>query len=81
MERKFTAPKGLYIYIWWRGEDLNLRRRRRQIYSLFPLTTREPLHTNKSQKTENKSQKKSASWLLVSGFKLELTMGLEPATP
>jgi hypothetical protein len=27
---------------WWWGEDLNLRRHRRQIYSLFPLTTREP---------------------------------------
>ena len=30
---------------WWWGEDLNLRRLRRQIYSLFPLTTREP-HQN-----------------------------------
>ena len=29
--------------IWWRGEDLNLRRLSRQIYSLIPLTTREPL--------------------------------------
>ena len=28
---------------WWRGEDSNLRRRSRQIYSLIPLTTREPL--------------------------------------
>ena len=27
---------------WWGGEDSNLRRLRRQIYSLFPLTTREP---------------------------------------
>ena len=27
---------------WWWGEDLNLRRLRRQIYSLFPLATREP---------------------------------------
>ncbi len=31
---------------WWRGEDSNLRRHRRQIYSLFPLTAREPLHGN-----------------------------------
>ena len=31
---------------WWRGEDSNLRRLRRQIYSLFPLTAREPLHVN-----------------------------------
>ena len=30
-------------YLWWRGEDLNLRRLSRQIYSLIPLTTREPL--------------------------------------
>jgi hypothetical protein len=28
---------------WWRGEDSNLRRHGRQIYSLFPLTAREPL--------------------------------------
>ena len=28
---------------WWRGEDSNLRRHRRQIYSLFPLAAREPL--------------------------------------
>ncbi len=30
---------------WWWGEDLNLRRHRRQIYSLFPLAAREP-HPN-----------------------------------
>ena len=29
--------------IWWRGEDSNLRRLSRQIYSLIPLTAREPL--------------------------------------
>src|SRR5689334_12331881 len=29
--------------IWWRGKDSNLRRHRRQIYSLLPLATREPL--------------------------------------
>ena len=28
---------------WWRGEDLNLRRRCQQIYSLPPLATRVPL--------------------------------------
>ena len=32
-------PKGY----WWRGEDSNLRRLRRQIYSLLPLATRVPL--------------------------------------
>ncbi len=29
---------------WWRGKDSNLRRQCRQIYSLIPLTAREPLH-------------------------------------
>ncbi len=28
---------------WWRGEDSNLRRLSQQIYSLPPLTAREPL--------------------------------------
>ena len=28
---------------WWRGKDSNLRRQSRQIYSLLPLTAREPL--------------------------------------
>ena len=31
--------------IWWRGKDSNLRRQSRQIYSLIPLATREPLQT------------------------------------
>ena len=30
---------------WWRGKDSNLRRQSRQIYSLIPLATREPLHS------------------------------------
>jgi hypothetical protein len=30
---------------WWRGKDSNLRRQNRQIYSLIPLTAREPLQT------------------------------------
>ena len=29
---------------WWRGMDSNHRRQSRQIYSLIPLTAREPLH-------------------------------------
>jgi hypothetical protein len=33
----------LRINIWWRGKDSNLRRLSRQIYSLIPLTAREPL--------------------------------------
>lgn len=28
---------------WWREQDSNLRRLSRQIYSLIPLTAREPL--------------------------------------
>ncbi len=35
--------------IWWRGEDSNLRRLSRQIYSLVPLTAREPLLRIKSE--------------------------------
>jgi hypothetical protein len=31
------------INVWWRGVDSNHRRRSRQIYSLIPLATREPL--------------------------------------
>ncbi len=30
------------LKFWWGGEDSNLRRLSRQIYSLIPLTTREP---------------------------------------
>ncbi|SMG63102.1 hypothetical protein BMETH_1471_1 [methanotrophic bacterial endosymbiont of Bathymodiolus sp.] len=30
---------------WWRGEDSNLRRQSRQIYSLIPLAAREPLRS------------------------------------
>src|SRR5688572_15243837 len=30
---------------WWRGKDSNLRRLSQQIYSLPPLTAREPLRT------------------------------------
>ena len=31
------------LFKWWRGKDSNLRRQSRQIYSLIPLTAREPL--------------------------------------
>ena len=34
---------GHLIEKWWRGLDSNQRRRSRQIYSLIPLATREPL--------------------------------------
>src|SRR5881409_2744204 len=33
---------------WWRGKDSNLRRQSRQIYSLLPLTAREPLRRNRT---------------------------------
>ena len=33
---------------WWRGVDSNHRRRSRQIYSLIPLATREPLRANEA---------------------------------
>ena len=36
-------PRRISISFWWRGEDSNLRRLSRQIYSLIPLTAREPL--------------------------------------
>ena len=38
-----SATTSLRSKIWWRGEDSNLRRLSRQIYSLIPLTAREPL--------------------------------------
>ena len=36
-------PRRTSISFWWRGEDSNLRRLSRQIYSLIPLAAREPL--------------------------------------
>jgi hypothetical protein len=46
---------------WWRGKDSNLRRQSRQIYSLFPLTAREPLQRNRQLSSfhESTSRKKS----------------------
>ena len=69
------------VYIWWRGEDSNLRRLRRQIYSLFPLTAREPLHTNRSQMTENKSQKNLSlpgRWFPVSDWSWRWDLNPQP---
>ncbi len=51
-----TPPRVSLYYIvgkWWREKDSNLRRLSRQIYSLIPLATREPLLNcggNSSQK-------------------------------
>ena len=38
----------LLIPDWWRGKDSNLRRQSRQIYSLLPLTAREPLRETRN---------------------------------
>ena len=41
---RWTTPACIIFKInWWRGKDSNLRRLSRQIYSLIPLTAREPL--------------------------------------
>ncbi len=40
---QWRLPPELPPFYWWRGEDSNLRRLSRQIYSLIPLTAREPL--------------------------------------
>ena len=41
--------------IWWREKDSNLRRLSRQIYSLIPLATREPLHRKWCRHQESNS--------------------------
>ena len=42
--RDNTDPwDSVFSTLWWRGKDSNLRRQSRQIYSLIPLTAREPL--------------------------------------
>lgn len=42
-KNNFLAIVYIVTTSWWRGEDSNLRRQCRQIYSLIPLATREPL--------------------------------------
>src|SRR5690606_19723644 len=48
-ETTFQSVQKLFLcyrsQYWWRGKDSNLRRLCRQIYSLIPLTAREPLQT------------------------------------
>jgi hypothetical protein len=56
---------------WWRGEDSNLRRLSQQIYSLPPLTAREPL-----QKTANGEFSPTTINLSI----LEPAEGFEPTT-
>ena len=43
----YACPQSLFQ--WWRGKDSNLRRLSRQIYSLIPLTAREPLQKIKQR--------------------------------
>ena len=45
----------LHLFWWW-GEDLNLRRLSRQIYSLIPLTTREPHLSYSGADTPNRTE-------------------------
>ena len=45
------VPATFLLSLWWWGKDLNLRRLSRQIYSLIPLTTREP-HPNCSPRAK-----------------------------
>ena len=44
MHKKSQLLMQLAYEWWWREMDSNHRRRSRQIYSLIPLATREPLH-------------------------------------
>ena len=46
---KQTLKKRI-CFIWWAGVDSNHRSRRRQIYSLLPLATREPTHIKFTKK-------------------------------
>ena len=50
--------------IWWRGKDSNLRRQSRQIYSLIPLTAREPLQN------ESVILNRSSFWVKFFSFNL-----------
>ena len=43
------------VQAWWRGEDSNLRRQSRQIYSLIPLAAREPLPKRKPRIMRDKT--------------------------
>ena len=44
----FRSPDNPLATTWWRGEDSNLRRLSQQIYSLPPLTAREPLRNSQT---------------------------------
>ena len=50
---RYPGPTNTFIALsegfWWRGKDSNLRRLSQQIYSLPPLTAREPLQNPESR--------------------------------
>src|SRR5205823_3712047 len=64
----------------WRGKDSNLRSQRRQIYSLFPLATREPLRVTITRSVIPSGWIRVSSFLVLIASVTELAMGLEPAT-
>src|SRR5688572_29788991 len=63
---------------WWRGKDSNLRRHRRQIYSLLPLATREPLLV--SLHPIFKKLIRKPGFRRHARCSMELAIGLEPTT-
>ena len=81
---------------WWRGEDSNLRRQSRQIYSLLPLATRVPLrfgttlvstveHTQRVRPGRpavpiTVAQPRGPSPTPARSYSLELAKGIEPPT-
>ena len=66
------------LFFWWWGEDLNLRRLSRQIYSLIPLTTREPHQILSGADTPNRTE----DILITSEMLYQLSyIGFNPGNP
>ena len=69
---------------WWRGKDSNLRRHSRQIYSLLPLATREPLLFSLNTAPSLALSLSQRGPLCIpppkQSFCLELAIGFEPTT-
>jgi hypothetical protein len=65
---------------WWWGEDSNLRRHRRQIYSLFPLTAREPHPDNDLPAVVSSDLGAAPGTTALPRGCLEPAEGLEPPT-
>ena len=51
-QNKKNAPFSVRSCIWWKVVDSNHRSHRRQIYSLFPLATRETFRIQLAEKVE-----------------------------